>query len=202
MGHAAVWGSISFCPKRRHTPLLRLTRTLGRMNTTRRIRAVATLVLLLLSACATPLSKTSRVHLGGPSFLELEIPAGWEIRVAYGPKGKVEQVRVFRETTEVMQIVPLNWRSQRSESEVSKSQMRNTAFSSLRDRGLCKDLTLEERSLAHGVAAYCARPVSNSRTVGVWISGQITTEFSVLNPPDTIEPELWKVLGSVRHFSF
>ena len=29
VGHAAVWGSISFCPKRRHTPLLRLTRTLG-----------------------------------------------------------------------------------------------------------------------------------------------------------------------------
>ena len=33
MGHAAVWGSISLCPKRRHTPLLRLTRTLGITNT-------------------------------------------------------------------------------------------------------------------------------------------------------------------------
>lgn len=30
MGHAGVWGRISFCPKRRHTPLLRLTRALGR----------------------------------------------------------------------------------------------------------------------------------------------------------------------------
>ena len=30
MGHAAVWDSISFWPKRRHTPPLRLTRTLGR----------------------------------------------------------------------------------------------------------------------------------------------------------------------------
>lgn len=33
MGHAAVWGSISFCPKRRHTPLLRLTRTLSLIMT-------------------------------------------------------------------------------------------------------------------------------------------------------------------------
>lgn len=29
MGHAVVWASISLWPKRRHTPLLRLTRTLG-----------------------------------------------------------------------------------------------------------------------------------------------------------------------------
>ena len=33
MGHAAVWASISLWPSRRHTPLFRLTRTLGRPRT-------------------------------------------------------------------------------------------------------------------------------------------------------------------------
>ena len=30
--HAAVWANIALSPSRRHTPLLRLTRTLGRMK--------------------------------------------------------------------------------------------------------------------------------------------------------------------------
>ena len=32
VGHAVVWASISFWPKRRHTPLLLVTRTLGRIS--------------------------------------------------------------------------------------------------------------------------------------------------------------------------
>ena len=178
-----------------------LRRTSGRLKT--KLAIVSASFLLLLAACATPLAEEARVHLGGSSFIELRLPPGWELRPVFGSTPTVERVRVFAGGTEVMQVIPVRWNKDRALTDPNHSQLHGQAASTLGERGLCHGVSLKERKLPQGLAVYCETGQGGGQQVaGVLANPRMVAAFSFSSHPGESAAILWRVLGTVRHFSF
>ena len=190
----------SLAAQRRCIPL---SSTLGRMEFIRS-NIVAIWVAVQLAGCASTLADGARVHLGGQSFLELRLPVGWEFRVAYTSPPTVDRVRVFNGATEALQVFPLTWNNVKAPTGHSADDLRSRARTALEQSKFCSNLPVDERILDEGLALSCNVPTASGgrQTFGALANTHITAAFSFQENVTAPSARIWKVLQTVRHFSF
>jgi hypothetical protein len=161
--------------------------------------------LALLVGCATPLGEASRVHLGGRSFVELRVPAGWELRPVFAQGNPTTQaVRVFEGTSQLLQVSPTSWSNKSSLPAAGPAALRKRVSQALQQGHLCQGARLEERGLQGGVAMFCTvgQGQGDKRVIGAIASTRLTATFSFRESSTASASLLWQVIGTVQHFSF
>ena len=172
------------------------------------IRLIATVVAacsVALTGCAALRAEATRVHLGGKSFVELQLPGGWAARPVFVAGPATERVRVFNGTAEVMQVLPLRWSNQRSAPGADRDPLRAQAVAAIGHMESCRGASLRERPTPDGVALYCSPGggTAGERIVGVLARPRMVAAFVFVDASGGIADDvLWRVIDSVGHFSF
>lgn len=176
------------------------------MQTLRITANLATLAVLLLTACAMPLADASRIHLGDRSFLELRLPRAWELRVVYSLPSGVKTVRVFSESGEPLEIEPITWSADVPDLPADSQLLRERGRQLVLQHALCDGAieTMQERMLQLGLALYCRFPRSAAaepKHVGVLVTANMTARFVFVPESAAQSALIWQVLGSIHEFN-
>ena len=168
---------------------------------------------VLFTACATPGTKPSRLHLGNQAYLEALLPANWswEPTMVSGPRLSLLRWYARNPETTQMRLIPRP--DVRVPTGVTPLQARELALRDLAVSHDCDGLgtAIQDRRLSQGFAFYCSQPLQGTAsapssllptTAGVLVLPGLVARFAILGVTSEENSAAWSILHSLQVAAF